>query len=51
MDLARALIPMFLFLLFPLMIPLIVAVVGTLSDSITGRSRTERSARSGRARA
>ncbi len=40
-DAASALIPMFVFMLVPVVIPIMVALVGWLSDRIGGRSQAK----------
>ena len=42
MDAARTLIPMFVFMLTPILIPVVVELVGRLSDGIGRRSRRKR---------
>ena len=44
MDAARALAPMFVFMLTPLAIPVVVELVGRLSDGIRRRSGPKRRA-------
>jgi hypothetical protein len=41
-DAARTLIPMFVFMLTPILIPVVVELVGRLSDGIGRRSRRKR---------
>jgi hypothetical protein len=46
-DVARAMAPMFAFLLGPVLIPIVAALVGTLSDR-TRRSKSRRATRAAR---
>jgi len=51
MDVARTFIPLLVFMLSPILIPIIGVVVGAMSDIIGRKSRTERPVGSRRARA